>query len=206
MENNLTLDENHIYHLNGVVIPGYSEIASAMGITNFSGISERVMEAARNFGSAGHYATRLWDEKRLDESTLSAPLIPCLEEYKNFLIDFKVEIIPGYIEKPICSTIYRYGVTPDRVCVINGELSILELKFVESMSKATELQTAAQKLAAEEFYKIKIKRRYGLQIPQKGKAKIYPYTNKSDEQTWIAALSLYNWRVKNGNKNQWKRM
>lgn len=201
--NNLTLDENHIYRLNGVIIPGYSEVASAMGITNFSGISDLVLEPARKFGTAGHYATRLWDEKRLDESSLSTPLIPCLEAYKSALVEHKIEILPEYIEKPIYSPIYRYGTTPDRICLVNGELSILELKFVEQMSKATGIQTAAQKLAVEGYYKIKIKCRYGLQITQEGKAILDSYKNKADENTWLCFLGSYNWlkingRLKNG--------
>ncbi len=198
----LTFDEtNHIYRLDGVQIPSYSEISRVMGIVDYGDVPQYFLEAARKFGQAGHYATRLWDNKTLNEETLSSPLIPCLNEYKQFLRDYKVEILPQYTEKPICSFRYRYGVTPDRVCIIKGELSILELKFVEVMKPGTAIQTAAQKLAVEEYHKIKIKARYGLQIPLNGKCRPCFYKDKSDENTWLCFLGAYNWRIKNGKCN-----
>lgn len=198
----LTFDEiNHTYRLDGVIIPGYSQIAKSMGITDYGNVPDYFLEPARKFGQAGHYATRLWDNQTLNEVTLSEPLIPCLEEYKKFLQDNKVEIISDYIEKPICSVRYRYGITPDRICLIKGELSVFELKFVETMAPGAALQTAAQKMAAEEFYHIKIKKRYGVQISLKEQYKLYPYTNKGDEQTWLCFLGAYNWKEKYAKRN-----
>ncbi len=196
---NLTFDEvNHQYFLDGIKIPGYSEIATTMGIVDYSGVPGYNLEAARKFGTAGHYALQLLDENRLDESTLSSPLIPCVSEYKSFLSDFKVEIIPEYIERPVCSVRYRFACTPDRICLVKGELSVVDFKFVEAIQPAVELQTAAQKIAVEEFCKIKIKRRYALQIPMRGKCKPHPFKDKADEQAWLCFLGAYNWRIRHG--------
>jgi hypothetical protein len=190
--------EKHEYSIDGKRIPGYSEVAKAMGITNYSGIPDYIMESARNFGTAGHYATRLWDEGRLDVNSLSLPLIPCLEAYKQMLLAYNVVIIKEYIENPICSFRYRFGTTPDRICLIEGEMSILELKFVSSLQPGIALQTAAQKLAAEEYYRIKIKNRYALQIAMDGKLRpLKPYKDKSDEGVWLNYLSAFNWKERN---------
>ena len=197
----LTFDEaNHAYKIDGAKIPSYSRISRSMGIVDYSDTPECFLESARRFGQSGHYATRLWDNKTIDIETLSAPLIPCLDAYKQFLLDYDVEIIPAYIETPICSFRYRYGVTPDRIYLVKGELSIVELKFVETMKPGTSIQTAAQKLAAEEYYKIKIKARYGLQITLDGKYKLYPYKEKSDENVWLCFLGAFNWKDKNGKR------
>lgn len=202
MVNRLTFDEvEHIYRLNGVKIPGYSEISKITGIVDYGTTPEYFLEPARKFGTAGHYATRLWDKGILEETSLSAPLIPCLNEYKQFLQDYKVEILQEYIETPVCSFRYRYGTTPDRICLIKGGLSVLELKFVESMQPGTAIQTAAQKIAAEEYYKIKIKARYGLQIPLVGKCKPHIYKDKGDENSWLCFLGAYNWRQKYGKRS-----
>ena len=194
-------EDTHEYFLDSVKIPGFSEIAKAMGIYDFSGVPETILEAARVFGDAAHYAARLWDLKDLDESTLDESLKPCLEVYKYFLTISHVEIIREYIENPICSYLYRYGITPDRICLINGELSVLELKFVSKLLPGVALQTAAQKRAAEEFYKIKIKKRYVLQITSSGKS--YPpieYKNKGDDNAWLCFLGAYNWLRRNNGK------
>jgi hypothetical protein len=198
MLNKLEFDnENHIYRLDGVAIPGYSQIAKKMGIANLDNIPEYTLEQARQFGQAGHYATRLSDEGRLDEDSLSLPLIPCLKSYRDFLRCSNVEIIKEYIEKPICSFRYRFGTTPDRICLIRGELSVLELKFQETISKATSIQTAFQKIAANEFYHIKIKKRYGLQITLNGNCILHSYKDKNDEQVALCFLGAFNWREKN---------
>ena len=181
----------HIYRLDGVVIPGYSEISKAMGISDFSKVNPELLELARNFGEQLHVATKLWDLKKL--GTLPEPLEPCLEEYKSFLKDYAVKIIPKYVEKPICSYRYRYGVTPDRVVTIGGEYAILEIKTTTAMSNSVKLQTAAQALAAEEYYGIRIKKRYGLQILPDKPYKLYPYKQESDKGSWLCFLGASNW-------------
>jgi hypothetical protein len=193
--------KTHIYRLDGVVIPGFSEIAKAMGIVNYNNIPDFILEPTRNFGDVMHYTTKLWDLRDLDESTLDEPLKPCLEAYKYFLTTFHVEIIKEYIEQPICSFIYRYGITPDRIYLVNGELSVLELKFVSQLLPAVALQTAAQKRAAEEFYKIKIKHRYVLQITRQGDFKPpIEYKDKGDDNAWLCFLGAYNWLRRNNGK------
>jgi len=189
--------KKHLYTLDGVIIPGYSEIAKTMGIVNYKNTPGYLLEPAQKFGSAGHFATRLWDEKRLDEKTLSIPLIPCLEAYKSFIKYHDVKILTKYIERPICSYKYRYGITPDRICLIKGELSILEFKFVEVMSPGTAIQLAAQKLAANEYYGIKIIRRYALQLKLNGGFNIEIYKDNSNENTFLCFLGGYNWLKKN---------
>jgi len=201
---NLTFkSDTHEYFLDGVKIPGFSEIAKVMGIFDFSNVPEYILETARNFGDAAHYAMRLWDLKDLDESTLHEDLKPCLEAYKQALKDNHIEIIKEYIEQPICSLIYRYGITPDRICLVKDELSILELKFVSVLQSGVALQTAAQKLAANEFYKTKVKRRFVLQITREGEAKpLKEYKEKGDENAWLCFLGSYNWLKKNGGNNE----
>ena len=189
----------HIYRLDGVVIPGFSEIAKAMGISDYSGASIEILEAARNFGKQMHLATKLWDEKNL--GLLPKPLIPWMETYKKFLKNYSVKIIQKYIEKPICSYRYRFGVTPDRICLVSGELSVLEIKTTTVMPNSVKLQTAAQTLAAEEYYGIRIRKRYGLKLSP-GDYKVYPYKDEMDKQVFIAFLSAYNWLKKNVDKSR----
>ena len=81
--------------------------------------------------------------------------------------------------------------------IFKGELSILEFKFVEVMSPGTAIQLAAQKLAANEYYGIKIIRRYALQLKLNGGFNIEIYKDNSNENTFLCFLGGYNWLKKN---------
>jgi len=195
MKNNLVFEPaSHSYYLDGVIIPGYSEIAKAMGIVSYFGDNTNAM----NFGSAFHLATKFLDKGTLDRDNLDTPLVSLLEGYEQFKQDYLVEILQEYMENPICSFTYRFGVTPDRIALVRGELSIIEFKTNTEMPPSVKLQTAAQKLAAEEYYKIKIKKRYGIQFPLTGSYKPFPYKDKSDEYAWLNFLGAYNWLKREG--------
>ncbi len=186
-------EEKHQYLLDGVEIPSFSKIAEAMGITQYYGDNQIAM----NFGTAFHLVIKFLDKGTLNRETVNAPLIPLLAGYEKFKLDFGVKVIPEYIENPICSYRYRYGVTPDRVYYVKDELSAVEFKTNSVMPASVEMQTAFQQIAAEEYYGIKIKRRYGVQFPLEGGYKLFPYTNKMDMQTALCFLGSYNWLKKN---------
>ncbi len=191
---NLSFDpKKHIYRLDGVQIPSFSEIATAMGITQYYGDNQIAMD----FGTKFHLATKFLDKGTLNRKTINAPLIPLLEGYEKFKRDYGVKVIPEYIEIPICSYKYRFGVTPDRIYMVKDELSVVEFKTNTVMPVSATLQTAFQQIAAEEYYGIKIKCRYGVQFPLEGGYKIFPYTNKMDLQTALCFLSSFNWLKKN---------
>lgn len=189
--------ETHIYRLDGSVIPGFSQVAEVMGITDYSGVREDYLELARVFGDALHYAAKLLDEEILDENTLSAPLISCLDQYRKFLKDYSVKILKRYIERPIYSYRYRYGITPDRICTINDKLSVLEIKTTTALPPGVKLQTAAQKIAAEEYFGLRIKKRFCVLLPLEGNYKPYVFTNDNDYNSWLCFLGAYNWRKGN---------
>jgi hypothetical protein len=193
-KNNFSFDDlNHIYRLNGQVIPSVTQILQAEGIADYSYADE----SDRDFGKAGHRVTELWDKRTLDIKTISEPLIPYLNGYKKFLKDFKVKVIPEWIETPTYSFIWKYGVKPDRVVEINGKLTVYEIKFSTSMIPATRIQTAAQKIAIEEQTKLKIKQRMAVQILPDD-YKISEYTKLSDERIWLSAVILNQFKKENG--------
>lgn len=198
MKNRLVFKaDTHEYFFDGVWIPGYSEIAQKMGISDFSMVPENILQRAQNFGTAFHLTVKLLDGDTLDESSVSPELFSLIDAYNKFKQEYFVNIKLEYIEKPVCSFIYRYGCTPDRICYVNGDLSIVEFKTSSTMPKSCALQTAAQEIAAEGFYGIHIKKRYGVHFSLDGKYKVYQYKDKADKQAWFAFLSAYNWLQKN---------
>lgn len=178
-------DKEHIYHLNGKIIPSCTQILREEGISNYDFCDESDLM----FGKAGHKITELWDKCNLDIETVDEMLYPYLLGYQKFLKDFKVSVLPEWIEKPAYSLKFEYGVTPDRVAMVNGKLSVYEIKFSSSLSKSTAIQTAAQKIAVEEQSKLKIKQRIGLRLAPNS-YDISFYNKPTDERVFLSAVIL----------------
>jgi hypothetical protein len=189
--------EKHLYFIDGVNIPSFSEIAKANGLFDYSSVSEEVMEASRQFGSAAHKACQLWDMGQLDEDSLSAPLVPYLDGWKKFCSNFGVVIYPQWIETPIFSAKYQFGTTPDRIVSIGNKMTVIEIKTTTTVQKAVAIQTAAQKLAFEENYG-SIRQRIAVQLVGKGKYKIHEYKKLSDETTFKSAVNIYYFKKESG--------
>jgi hypothetical protein len=192
----LTFDKNtHTYYLDDKKIPSCSAILSSCGMSDYSQVPKDVLEASAKFGSAVHKCCELWDKSTLDESSLSAPLIPYRKHWIQFLCDFNAVIVKDYIETPIGSLKYRFGCTPDRVLVIKNKVWVLEIKTTSTILPAVGLQLAAQKIAIEENYG-KVHNRVAIQLTEDG-YKLFPLDDPSDESTFLACLRVWNWKERN---------
>lgn len=189
-QNSFIFDEkDHIYRLNNRIIPSVTQILQAEGITDFSHCDD----SDRDFGKAGHKVTELWDKGKLDIKTISEPLIPCLDLWRKFLKDFDVTIFPGAIEKPIYSSRYLFGTTPDRVGLVNDKVTVIELKFSKAIQKSTGIQLAAQAIASTEHYG-KVRQR--IAVPMLGGTPQF-FNDRRDETIFISALNLWRWKNEN---------
>ncbi len=178
-------DKEHIYKLNGRILPSCTQILQEEGIANYDFCDD----SDKQWGKAGHKMTELWDKNTINMKTISPDLFPYLIGYQKFLADFKVIILPEWIECPTYSQEWGYGVTPDRVVNIRGKMTIYEIKFSAALSRSTAIQTAAQKLAVEEHTSFKIKQRIGLRL-MPNSYKLDFYDKITDERIWISAAIL----------------
>lgn len=188
----LTLDKNHIYRWNGVIVPGVSEILEAGGFTDFSHVPDSILIPAQKFGKAGHAACHLDNLDGLDENTLSKPLKPYLASWRKFKADYKAIIIIS--EAKVYSNKWGFAGTLDNIVKIKDELILIDLKTSSSMQAATELQTAAYKIAFEEQEGLKISKRWGVQLCDTGIPIIHKYNERTDEATFKGAISGYRFK------------
>lgn len=193
--NKFTLDENHIYRLDGVIIPGCSEILKSCGVSDYSAVPKNVLEASAQFGRAVHSACELWDKATLDMENLSAPLIPYLDVWKQFLDDYKPGFLFDWIETPTGSIKHRFGCTPDRVFIIRDKVWILEIKTTSSILPSVSLQLAAQSIAVSEHYG-KVNKRAAIQLTDSG-YKLFPFDNPTDESVFLNCLKIQQWKERN---------
>lgn len=188
----LTINKNHVYRYNGVIVPGVSGILEAGGFTDFSQVPDYILEPAKKFGKALHAACHLDNIDMLDASTLSEPLKPYLASWRKFKIDYKAKIITS--EFKVYSVKWNFAGTLDNVVKIEGELVLPDLKSSNTMQASTELQTAAYKIAWEEQEGMKISKRWGVQLCADGLYKIHKYKNRTNERVFLGAVQGYHFK------------
>lgn len=107
----LTLDQNHVYRLDGKVIDGLTNTIEEAGLIRNcdSWYGER--------GSALHLATEFYDKGTLDESTVDPQIQGYLESWKRFRKD--QNYIPIKIEYRIVNTVLMVASKVDRIPLLD---------------------------------------------------------------------------------------
>lgn len=189
---NITLDENHIYRVDGIIKPGVSEVLKAEGFINFDGVPAAVLQRAMDFGTAVHTACELYDQARLDFGTLALPLVPYVSAWRNFKDDTKAAIMDEWIERISFCEKYGYGFRPDRVVLIKGKYILIDVKSGQPEAWHA-WQSAAYQLGIEETG-MRIAERWTVQLKNNDRYQIHEHKNKMDRYDWLAILTMYRLR------------
>lgn len=186
----------HEYFLGGDKLPGVTSILQVLG--GYEGIPKHILDAAAERGTAVHRVCELHDLGTLDYGSLDDELIWYLMAWQKFLDDKKPEIIE--IERPRHHPLAKYAGTYDRVLVLDGTLSMLDLKSSYKLMPATGPQTAAYAEARNAHIKNKTdhtKKRYGLKLMGDGTYELQQYKDPSDLNTFMACLTVTRWKQRN---------
>ena len=187
--------EGHIYTTpEGLVVPSVSEILEHFGISDFSRVNGRVLEAAQNFGSVVHKTCELYDKDDLAEC--DPQIQPYLDQWNNFKGD---ELFSSFeiIETPLYSKMWCFAGTPDRINYGNKGFNVLLDIKTGSEYPAHRVQTAFYQILVEENYKIKIKNRVCVYLgPDKYHA--VEHKDKSDINIAKSLISIYNFKKREG--------
>ena len=154
-----------------------------------------MLERACAFGNAVHKATELDDLGTLDINTVDPAIAPYLEGWRKFKKDYNMSFQPHEIEHRLISKRYGFNGTPDRWSTPKSTL--IDIKTSTSMTPATAIKTMSYKMLVEENFPIKIKKRIGVQLTEKG-YKITPYNDSSDKAVFLACLHIFNWKKRRG--------
>jgi hypothetical protein len=126
------IEDGHIYKLDGIVIPGVTDLVRPLG-EDIDEMQENAVEAAADRGVTCHKVLELLlgGETEIEYPDAYEPYV---EAIRLFLSEH--EIIPLSIETPICSERLRVGGTPDLLCYYDGKLAALDYKFVSQIAKS----------------------------------------------------------------------
>lgn len=138
--------EEHRYWLDDREIPSVSSILSPITSPLYSRMPEWRREETALRGTYAHKATELYDLDRLNWETLDPKLEPYVNAWLAFRYASDVEILE--IEQRVAHPILWYAGTFDRVAILNGQLTVLEIKTTAGSPEAWwGLQTAAYQQA-----------------------------------------------------------
>lgn len=196
----LELDvDSHRYTLDGVTIPGCTQVLTAMGATpGFNFLSPEDLEFYRSRGHAVHSAVEFAVKGTLDHRTLVEEVRPYLIGWEQAVKDHGIEVLEidgePFVEKPLSHPLFRYGVKPDVIARIGRESGPIEIKATSAHAPATGLQLAAQLLAVRQVMPKIGNMRIGLRLlPKPPYYDLKHYTDKTDEAVWLSLLNGFNW-------------
>lgn len=181
--------DTHQYFKNGVELPSVTRILQDLGFIDRSFYTDY----GRTRGKFVHLACELDDRGELDEESLDPALLPYLKAWRKFKKE--TGFIIEAIEKPVASATYNYAGMLDRLGIMNGINSVIDIKS-GAVSPWTGLQLAAYSVAEN-----KILKRFAVQLMETGRYKLYPYTDNQDRQIFLSAVACWHW-IKNNTKGK----
>lgn len=186
---NLTYsDADHIYRLDGVVIPSVTQTLETAGIiqpyTGDPWYGDR--------GTAVHAATWLDDQGVLDEATVDPHIVGFVEAWRRFRRESGFTPVGG--EMPLHHTLHRYAGTPDR-----WDISLLTDIKTGKEAHWHILQRAAYRELLKQAG-VKIRRDCCVYLSADGR---YTTSKQSSTQqdlsVFLSALTVHRWRESHGN-------
>ena len=191
---NLTPHGNHYRDEHGHQFPRVTSILKATRIAVYPDFGDKELGFAR--GSAVHKATELDDNGTLKEASVEPEIMPYLKAWRDFRKDTGLHLVEN--ERKVCSVIYGFAGTLDRVGIMGGKRVIIDIK-TGAKNAATGIQLAAYELAyCEQFNMCRGHHRFAVHLTSEGKYKIVEYDNHGDRNTFLSALTVYRWQHREG--------
>ena len=190
----ITFDpDTHQYFIDGLEALSVTTVFERIGLDDFSKVDPGVLKRATEFGHAVHRMIYLYNQGRLEKSTLSPDLLPYLEGWERLLKEHDVVILDS--EKIVYSRRWWYCGTLDIDCLFDGDHALIDLKSGQ-VRKTVPMQTASYQNAHNEMFPSnKITRRYCVQLVEKG-YRLIPHTDATDLKDFLVLLQACGIREK----------
>lgn len=175
-------DETHQYEIDGIVVPGVSQIIRFLSREVYGDVSKYLMENAADRGTRVHEACESLD--RTGEVECDADIAPYVEAYAKFLQEHEVKWL--MIEAPLYNPELMYAGTIDRYGYVDDTLVLVDIKSSSSVN--TRLITA-QLNAYEKLPEKAPEKLYKLHLRNDGTYVYRPIPK--DDSTFMACLALH---------------
>ena len=180
---------DHKYYVDGVEVAGNTNALRAVGLGHGFG-NEFDMQRGKN----AHLATRLYDERRLDWTTVSTRIEPYLAGWIAFRKISGFE--PVWIERAIYCKRYGFATRLDRMGWLNGRRVVIQIK-TGGLDVSVGPQTAGEALAAQEVLGCPVDR-FAVVLPGDRWFDLQPLTSRADFPEFLSAVASWNYRRARG--------
>ena len=177
----ITIDGNHIYRVDGIVKPGFSEILASMGFEK----NPYWTDSGRDEGTALHKWFEFLAKNGENKDEPDPRIAGKVKGISEFLYDH--EFILKDSEKPLYAKA-GYCCTPDAWGELDGVPCLIELKAGSPMKRHC-LQTAAQQIALDDNG-FKTEARYVLYLREEGYV-LKVHEDSEDIDAWMSILWAY---------------
>ena len=193
-------EKTHTYKLNGQVIPSVTTIMKPLSDNKYSTVRADVLENAANKGSIVHNAIENYLKFGIED--ISEEYKPYFLAFLEFLSDKQPTILAT--ETKVYHKHLRYAGTVDLVCIINGEVYLIDYKttavLIEMLTKV-QLEAYAKALESHEF---KVDKKAILHLKKDGTYRFEPHDN-NDSECWtvfgcLLTVNSYITKHKKGDK------
>ena len=178
----VTIDDNHRYWDDqGRNVPGFTEIATAVGIIK---PSHFYTEAGRDEGKAIHAWFLFLAQGQEPEAAPDERIAGRVEAIRKFLREHRFKLIGG--ETPVGSLGLGYACTPDVWGELDGFVSLIEAKRGGEL-KYHRAQTAAQRIALFDAG-VPVVHRHALYL-RDGDYRLEKHSDRQDETRWRVVVN-----------------
>lgn len=174
----------------GLRIPSTTQALKMSGWVDFGMIAKDVLENKRGIGEAVHKCAQYFDEGDLDESTVLPEWAGYLDGWKKFVRESKVNILGTEQRSVGAINGMPFGMTYDRLAIVDGEESLLELKCCANKETYWGLQLASYDMGLPQCATALKRRRYAIQLKKDGDYRLWPFDDLSDYEAFTYSLAV----------------
>lgn len=173
----------HVYRFMGAVVPSVTQVLAPL--VDFSGVPRAVLAAKADLGTRVHEACHYFDEDDLDEESVEADVDPYLQAWKKFKTETGAQVLA--CEQRVFDPLHMYAGTLDRVLMLDGHRTLVDLKTCISCPAAVGPQTAAYMQALGDM---SITRRAALRLRPDGTYRLDLLSSPDDWAVYLSCLTL----------------
>lgn len=185
------VDKDHKYFLDGAELPSVTSILQGCG---YMKALPFYTKAGSDNGRRRHTLTELYDLETLDWGTIDESDFPFLKAYIQAKKDLNIEVEESGIEVRLYHPLLRYAGTSDRICRVNGRITVIDLK-TGAPADWHVLQLILYGMAYAELYEQPLPDLMSLYLRKTGRYGYHKHDYKNKSYA-IAAVRVANWKEK----------
>lgn len=180
-----------------VLVPSVTQILAGVGLVDYSQVRDEVLERKAEIGVAAHAACHYFDEGDLNLTSLDPVVLPYVNAWVLFRQEcrFNLELVEHQGIAVVDGM--EYGFKLDRLGMLNGRPTLLEIKCTAAVEMSWGPQLAGYDLATRATTKTAMLR-VAVHLKPNGKYKLERYDDPRDYQIFKWALGITHWKLAKG--------